>query len=206
MFFTVLSALSQLVLGGMGIYVSVKRPIKKGVYIAVFIFFGLCGVVLTGKQANTAAESQTELQKRFDLLVEQGKDTKKGIIEEIKKEGQRPIEIVVQPTEVPSLELRTRISSLIAEGRRLQRHCKGIPNSYKTPAASVPDLANAIVEWQQRVEILLSFDLDPAPLQKWESAILYGTPESVPSIAIYCTVLGVKMDALSEIAGSKAQR
>ena len=50
-------------------------------------------------------------------------------------------------------------------------------------------------------------DLDPDSLQKWQGAILYTSPEDAknPSIATYCTELGVKLETLREIAKKKAK-
>jgi hypothetical protein len=102
-----------------------------------------------------------------------------------------------------SVESISRISALISEGNSLQVTCQSVPDSYNTPVQNRADLGNAIVNWKQRVENVLSFDSDPRPLQMWKQAILYSTPQKIMSIAIYCTELNVKMDVLNRVLGRK---
>jgi len=77
------------------------------------------------------------------------------------------------------IELRTRISALIGEGVGLQQKCQAVPDPYQAPVQSVPALANAIVEWKGTVQTVLSMDLDPTSLEKWQKAILYASPEAI---------------------------
>lgn len=106
------------------------------------------------------------------------------------------------------IALRTRISALIGEAVKLQEQCQSVPNAYKTPAGATPLLTKALFDWKQRVQDVLAMDLDPEPLQKWQGAILYTSPEDAknPSIATFCTELNVKLATLREIAKQKAQK
>jgi hypothetical protein len=97
----------------------------------------------------------------------------------------------------------TRLVQLRDEGTEMQRTCQSIPNAYQTPPEQRADLANSIVRWQQRVEGALSLDSDTYVNKIWQKAILYGDPKTPPSIAIHCTVLGVKMTALDNILNRK---
>ena len=97
----------------------------------------------------------------------------------------------------------SRIRALIAEGNRVVQTCQSVPDPYHTPAISRGDLANSIVEFQTRAETVLSMDSDARLQKMWRNAVLYGTPEKVPSIALYCTQLNVKMDMLNRILKRK---
>lgn len=100
-------------------------------------------------------------------------------------------------------EFVSRLNALISEGNSLQATCQGVPDAYKTPASNRSDLANSILGWKQRTENALTFDSDPRPLQMWKAAVLWAVPEKVPSIAIYCTELNVKIDILNRILTRK---
>ncbi|HEY2497701.1 MAG TPA: hypothetical protein VGK24_11575 [Candidatus Angelobacter sp.] len=100
-------------------------------------------------------------------------------------------------------EFVSRLSALISEGNSLQTTCQGVPDPYKTPAQHRADLANAILGWKQRTENALTFDSDPRPLQMWKAAVLWSVPEKIPSIALYCTELNVKIDILNRILARK---
>jgi hypothetical protein len=114
---------------------------------------------------------------------------------------------VVEAPDSSDVAMRVRISALIGEAVKLQEQCQGVPNPYKTPWQAQPILAQAIFGWKSRVQEVLSMDLDPDSLLKWQSAILYTSPEDAknPSIAAYCTELGVKLETLREIAKKKAK-
>lgn len=103
--------------------------------------------------------------------------------------------------------IRTRIASLIAEGNGLRDQCQNIPNMYKVSAGNFPSLLNAINNWKSRVSATLSMDLDPATLEKWDKAILYAPKDEIakPHIALFCTELNVKLNALKEIAKDKVK-
>ncbi len=100
------------------------------------------------------------------------------------------------------IDLRAKIGDLLSEGNRLQATCQSVPNSYHTPPEARADLANSIVNWQQRAETLLSVDPDPYVSILWQRAILYSNPHP-PAISDHCTVLAVKMDTLQKILSRK---
>jgi hypothetical protein len=100
-------------------------------------------------------------------------------------------------------QIRFRLGALLSEGANMQQVCQSVPNSYQTPPQARADLMNQILNWQQRAEAALAVDTDPYVLQMWQKAILYGDPKQPPSVALYCTVLGVKMQALRHIINRK---
>jgi len=102
-----------------------------------------------------------------------------------------------------SSESVSRIRGVIAEGNRIVSMCQSVPDPYHTPASSRADLANLIVDFEKRAETILSMDSDPRLQKMWRNAVLYGTPEKIPSIAMYCTQLNVKMDMLNRILKRK---
>jgi hypothetical protein len=107
------------------------------------------------------------------------------------------------PGEGENPQIRFRLGALLSEGANMQQVCQSVPNSYQTPPQARADLVNQIFNWQQRVEAALAVDPDPYVLQMWQKAILYGDPKQPPSVALHCTVLGVKMEALRHIINRK---
>jgi uncharacterized protein YjiS (DUF1127 family) len=111
-------------------------------------------------------------------------------------------ELREKPSPNDEIDLRTRISELLSQGNRLQATCQTVPNPYHTPPEARADLANSIVNWQQRAETILSLDPDPYVAMLWQRAILYSNPHP-PAVSDYCTTLGVKMDILEKILSRK---
>ena len=77
-----------------------------------------------------------------------------------------PAAPVASPELSSEIGIRTRIAALIADGVKLQEQCQAIPDPYKTPYQQQPLLANALFQWKQRAQDVLSLDLDPEVLQK----------------------------------------
>lgn len=102
-----------------------------------------------------------------------------------------------------SSESIARIRGLLAEGNRIVQTCQSAADPYHTPASSRADLVNLIVDFENRAETILSMDSDPRLQKMWRNAVLYGTPEKTPSIALYCTQLNVKTDMLNRILKRK---
>jgi len=104
-----------------------------------------------------------------------------------------------EPPKQDANQLKSRLGGVIVEGTQIKKLCEAIPMPYTTPATNRPDIANAIANWQMRVDVVLSLDSDPRAAKIWNRAVLYSAPTPQPSIAIYCTVLNVKLDALNRI-------
>jgi hypothetical protein len=104
-----------------------------------------------------------------------------------------------EPPKQDGSQLKSRLGGVIVEGAQIKKLCEAISMPYTTPATNRPDIANAIANWQMRVDVVLSLDSDPRAAKIWNRAVLYSAPTPQPSIAIYCTVLNVKLDALKRI-------
>jgi len=103
----------------------------------------------------------------------------------------------------PDNESVGQIRSLLADGNRIVQMCQSVPDPYHTPASSRAELANVIVQFENRADTILSMDPDPQPQRMWRKAVLYAAPEKTPSIALYCTQLNVKMDVLNRVLKRK---
>lgn len=100
----------------------------------------------------------------------------------------------------PKGESDAQLNELFVQGIQSQETCRKIPSPYKTSTRLRPDIQTLIAEWEKRVKAVLSVR-GPRGYRKFASASLMVAPEEnkSPSIATYCTLLGVKLYKLEEI-------
>src|SRR6267142_5238704 len=102
-----------------------------------------------------------------------------------------------------TLDLRSQINGLIAEGTRINNQCQSIPTPHEVPIETKPEIANSIVNWQQRAEAVLSLDVDQRPLQMWNKMVVSTTPGQASNVGFYCAVLNSKIGVLNRIMKCK---